>query len=56
MEHGMEHITDEQPPGSEPTHDEIAQRAFARFIARGATHGQDLDDWLCAERELRHEG
>jgi len=51
----MEHTTDEQAAGNEPTHEQIAPRAFARFISRGATHGQDLDDWLCAERELRHE-
>ena len=31
---------------------EIARRAFEYFCARGRTHGQDLDDWLRAEREL----
>jgi len=32
--------------------DEIGRRAFMRFIARGRTHGHDLDDWLAAEAEL----
>ncbi|MFI5397447.1 MAG: DUF2934 domain-containing protein [Candidatus Binatia bacterium] len=38
---------------SEPTPDHIAQRAFELFLARGATHGQDVEDWLRAERQLR---
>jgi hypothetical protein len=29
------------------------QLADAIFLARDATHGQDLDDWLRAERELQ---
>lgn len=33
---------------------EIAERAYARYLARGAGHGQDLDDWVEAEREVRH--
>ncbi|HVB82002.1 MAG TPA: DUF2934 domain-containing protein [Candidatus Binataceae bacterium] len=31
----------------------IRGRAYALFLARGATHGDDLADWLNAERELR---
>lgn len=30
----------------------IARRAYQRFLARGQTHGQDVQDWLEAEREL----
>ena len=30
----------------------IACRAYELFLARGAQHGRDLDDWLQAEREL----
>ncbi len=33
-------------------HDAISRRAFERFQARGQSHGQDLEDWLAAEREL----
>jgi hypothetical protein len=32
--------------------DEIAQRAYELFMARGGVHGNDLDDWLVAESEL----
>jgi hypothetical protein len=33
---------------------EIARRAYALYLARGCEHGHDLDDWLRAERELKH--
>jgi hypothetical protein len=32
--------------------DAIARRAFEVYCARGGGHGQDVDDWLQAEREL----
>jgi hypothetical protein len=35
-----------------PSHDLIAQRSFELYCARGCKDGQDLDDWLQAEREL----
>ena len=35
-----------------PTYDEIAQAAYERYLNRGGEHGQDLDDWVAAEREL----
>ncbi len=35
-----------------PTQEEIAVRAYEIYIERGATPGQDLDDWLQAEGEL----
>jgi hypothetical protein len=31
----------------------VALRAFELFLARGAVHGHDLDDWLMAESQLR---
>jgi Protein of unknown function (DUF2934) len=34
------------------TQEEIAQRAYALYEARGREDGHDLDDWLEAEREL----
>jgi Protein of unknown function (DUF2934) len=34
------------------TPDAIARRAFEVYCARGGGHGQDVDDWLQAEREL----
>jgi hypothetical protein len=30
----------------------IAQRAYELYLARGGSHGQDMEDWFTAEREL----
>jgi Protein of unknown function (DUF2934) len=38
---------------SEPNEDEIRRRAYQRYLERGGGDGQDFDDWLEAERELR---
>jgi DUF2934 family protein len=35
------------------TDNDIAYRAYHRYLARGCEHGHDIDDWLQAERELR---
>jgi hypothetical protein len=32
--------------------EEIAERAYELFMARGGAHGKDVDDWLLAESEL----
>jgi hypothetical protein len=32
--------------------DRIAIRAFELYDARGGEHGQDLDDWLQAEKQI----
>ncbi len=44
--------TDAQPPRRDPITEAIARRAYELFLARGAQHGRELDDWLQAEREL----
>jgi hypothetical protein len=36
-----------------PGHGEIAMRAFEIYLSRGEWPGNDLDDWLQAERQLR---
>ncbi len=36
-----------------PTMEEIARRAYEIYLQRGGQHGQDMNDWLAAERELR---
>jgi len=36
-----------------PTRAAIAARAFAIYCERGGQHGQDIEDWLRAERDLR---
>ena len=35
------------------TEEEIALRAYEIFLERGKTDGNDVDDWLQAEYELR---
>ncbi len=36
-----------------PHHNEIARRAFEIYLSRGEWPGNDLEDWLQAERQLR---
>jgi Protein of unknown function (DUF2934) len=36
-------------------HKKIEMRAYQIFLDRGATHGQDLADWLQAEKDLLQE-
>jgi hypothetical protein len=39
--------------GGAPSEDDIRERAYHRYMQRGGGHGQDFDDWLEAERELK---
>jgi hypothetical protein len=48
-----EHTAHESAGSSRPTEKQIAKRAYDLFVARGCTHGHDVEDWLCAEAELR---
>lgn len=43
----------EEPKGIEPTYEQIAERAYDLYLARGETPGHDLEDWFRAEIELR---
>lgn len=45
--------TDEAAVSREPTRDQIRLRAYQIYLERGAHPGQELDDWLRAERELQ---
>ena len=36
-----------------PSHDEIAEAAYQRYLQRGGGHGMDFEDWLEAEQTLR---
>lgn len=36
--------------------DDVAKRAYERFVARGSVHGFDKEDWISAERELQGRG
>jgi hypothetical protein len=42
----------EQGFGAEPTHDEIALRAWSIYENRGGGHGQAFDDWVEARTQL----
>ena len=37
----------------DPTHDEIAEAAYHRYLSRLGAGGSDFDDWVQAERDLR---
>ncbi|MGA2860035.1 MAG: DUF2934 domain-containing protein [Candidatus Sulfotelmatobacter sp.] len=39
--------------GSEPTEDEIRKRAYEIHLARSGGPGNEIDDWLKAEAELK---
>ena len=38
---------------SEPTHEDIAARAYELYLARGSVDGYSEEDWMLAEAELR---
>jgi Protein of unknown function (DUF2934) len=38
--------------GGSPSFEQIQRRAYELFMARGGTHGSDMDDWFTAEQEL----
>jgi hypothetical protein len=35
-----------------PTHEQIALLAYENYLKRGASRGDEVQDWLAAEREL----
>jgi hypothetical protein len=39
--------------GSSDEQSRIARRAYELYLERGGSHGQDWEDWLAAEREIR---
>jgi len=45
--------TEEGSVSHGPTQDQIRLRAYQIYLERGAHPGQELDDWLRAERELQ---
>jgi hypothetical protein len=45
----------EEPVGNGPTVEQIAERAYHLYLARGEEPGHDVEDWLRAEAELRAE-
>ena len=45
--------TDETTVYHAPSHEEITRRAHEIYLERGDLPGNELDDWLRAERELQ---
>lgn len=45
-----------QAPKPAPTPEQIQQRAYKIYLARGDAPGTELSDWLQAERELLEQG
>jgi hypothetical protein len=46
-------LTADKSAAQSPSYDEIAEAAYLRYLRRGGGDGQDFDDWVEAERELR---
>ena len=44
---------DAASPEPEPSTEAVAQRAYQICLERGGAHGNETDDWLQAELELR---
>ncbi len=45
-------LTPAPPARRVPTHEEIAKLAYSYWESRGRQHGNAVEDWLRAEREL----
>jgi Protein of unknown function (DUF2934) len=45
-------IRESQNAEGRPTYEEIEARAYQLYVERGRADGQDVEDWLQAEREL----
>jgi magnesium-transporting ATPase (P-type) len=43
----------QQAATQEPTHAQIEEREYYRYLERGHVDGSDLDDWFAAEADLR---
>lgn len=43
------------PAGGESMQQRIAEKAYALFLERGAVHGDDVTDWVQAERIIQEE-
>jgi hypothetical protein len=49
------HTTQPATPPAKIPHEKIAMRAYEKWCKRGCPHGQDQQDWIEAEAELRAE-
>jgi hypothetical protein len=44
--------SESQTTEGHPRREQIELRAYQFYLERGGAHGQDVEDWLKAEREL----
>ena len=49
----LQHEADGTSVSDKPSQEEIRLRAYEIYIERGLRSGNELDDWLRAERELQ---
>ena len=52
-EKGRKRTAPGEAPSASPTYEEVAQRAYEIYLARGGGPGREDEDWQQAERELR---
>lgn len=45
-------VTETSAETSQPTYEQIQQRAYEIYLERGGSDGSELEDWAQAEREL----
>ena len=45
--------TESDRAAGEDEQEEVRRRAYERYLARGESPGDEMDDWLAAEREFR---
>ena len=48
----IESEREDVPSSHKPSNDEIRLRAYEIYLERGGLPGDEIDDWLLAEREL----
>jgi Protein of unknown function (DUF2934) len=49
----VQHQADKTSVRHKPSHEEIRRRAYEIYLERDGLPGDELDDWLRAERELQ---
>jgi hypothetical protein len=56
MKEGAPAVRKPRSAKRQPTHEEIALRAYQIYLERGSTAGNAFEDWTQAERELLGKG
>lgn len=56
MKDGVTMVRKPRSTKRQPTHEEIALRAYQIYLERGGSPGNEFEDWARAERELVENG